>query len=294
MYHLSRFLSSSHFHFPLNLCLVAPVFPAQSEQTLAKRQKCRKTGYIRRALEGNIVKKDSKKCFFVRQTIFRLIQHENSIFISMKATTLFPLLLMLLISACYVDVYEIGKSSSSNYYYSETTQSSSSSQKIDVLLDSVHCEKQSYKVVEIGSQTWIAQNLNEMPKSGNSWCYGMFDENCNINGYGRLYDWDAAKTVCSTCGKEWVLPSKGDYEILSDVDADLLRATSVWHAAFNGWRYEDESRGPFMFRDNYGYWWSSTENGQWAYYSELIKNGVKMEGSYEKKTYGLSVRCIKK
>jgi len=211
----------------------------------------------------------------------------------MKATIIFSLLLTLLISACYVDVYEIGNSSSSFSYPSSNSHNSSSSQKIDVLLDSVHCEKQSYKVVEIGSQTWIAQNLNEMPKSGNSWCPGGFDDRCN-SGYGRLYDWAAAKTVCSTCGKEWVLPSKGDYEILSDVDADLLRATSVWHAAYNGLRYDDESSGPFMFRDNYGYWWSSTESGQWAYYSVLIKNGVKMNVSYEKKTYGFSVRCIKK
>jgi len=211
----------------------------------------------------------------------------------MKATAILALLFTLLVSACYVDVYEIGKSSSSFSYPSSNSHNSSSSLKIDVLLDSVHCEKQSYKRVEIGSQTWIAQNLNEMPKSGNSWCSGEFDDRCN-SGYGRLYDWEAAMTVCSACGDDWKLPSKGDYEILSDVDADRLRSTSVWHAAFNGLRYDDESRGPFMFRDTDGYWWSSTENGQWAYRSKLLKNGSKLDIAYEKKTYGFSVRCIKK
>jgi uncharacterized protein (TIGR02145 family) len=211
----------------------------------------------------------------------------------MKAKTIFSLLFTLLISACYVDVYETGKSSSSFYYSSSLLHNSSSSQKIDVLMDSVRCEKQSYKVVEIYSQTWMAQNLNEMPESGSSWCSGGFDDRCNY-GYGRLYDWKAAMSACSTCPDGWELPTKGDYEVLSDVDADILRSTSVWHAAFNGLRYEDESRGPFAFRDDYGYWWSSTDKGEWAYYSMLVKRGIKLDVSSEKKTYGFSVRCIKK
>jgi len=212
----------------------------------------------------------------------------------MKATTIFPLLLTLLISACYVDVYEIGKSSSSNYYYSsETSQSSSSSQKIDVLLDSAHCEKQNYKVVKMGSQTWIAQNLNEMPTAGNSWCYGTFEENCNINEHGRLYDWEAAMTVCSACDGGWKLPSKDDYDDLSDWDVEDLIRTSVWHAAYGGLRYEDESRG-FAFLDSYGYWWSSKYAGDLAYSAYLVKGGPKLNREYAKKTMGYSVRCIKK
>jgi len=211
----------------------------------------------------------------------------------MKITTIFSLLFTLLISACYLDVYKIGDSSSSYYTYSsDSHSSSSSSQKIEAQ-DSLYCGEHSYKIVKIGSQTWTAQNLNEIPKSGNSWCYGGFNEKCNIHGYGRLYDWEAATNVCNTCDGSWKLPSKSDYEKLSDLEGDVLRATSVWHAVFGGMRYEDESRG-FAFMDTYGYWWSSTDDGIWAYYFELAKNGIRLDKFSEKKTKGYSVRCIKK
>jgi len=212
----------------------------------------------------------------------------------MKATTIFSLLLTLLVSACYVDVYETGKSSSSFSYSSSISHSGSSSSQKIVPQDSLLCGEHTYKIIKMGSQTWTAQNLNEIPKVGTSWCYGYFDNNCNIHGYGRLYDWEAAMSVCSTCEGAWKLPSKDDYDNLSDWDADDLRHTSVWHAVFAGLRYEDESRGPFAFMDNYGYWWSSKDAGDLAYSAYLAKGGLKMTREWAKKTRGYSVRCIKK
>jgi len=213
----------------------------------------------------------------------------------MKATTIFSLLFLFLLSACYVDVYEPGKSSSSYYTYSSVSPSgSSSSQKIEPQ-DSVNCGERSYKVVKMGSQTWTAQNLNEIPKVGTSWCYGNFDENCNIHGYGRLYDWEAAMSVCDACDDGWRLPTKDDYDDLSEWDVEDLRRTSVWHAVFAGQRHKDESIS-FRFKDRYGYWWSSTVygNGNRPYYYEFEIGGVRMHRFDEEKTMGYSVRCIKK
>jgi len=213
----------------------------------------------------------------------------------MKATIIFSLLFTLFISACYVDVYEIGKSSSSFSYPSSNSYNSSSSQKIVPQTDSLHCEKHSYKIIKMGSQTWTAQNLNEIPKSGNSWCYGNFDENCNVQGYGRLYDWEAAMNVCNTCEDGWRLPTKEDFDELLNWDVEDLIRTSVWHAVYAGYRHKDESY-PFRFKDRYGDWWSSSVygNSNRPYYYELEYGGDQMHRFDQEKTFGFSVRCIKK
>lgn len=58
---------------------------------------------------------------------------------------------------------------------------------------------QTYATVEIGNQTWFAQNLNY--ETSNSWTY--IDDPANGDIYGRLYTWEAALNACPS---GWHLP----------------------------------------------------------------------------------------
>jgi uncharacterized protein (TIGR02145 family) len=167
-------------------------------------------------------------------------------------------------------------------------------------------DNQTYKTVKIGTQTWMAQNLNYNAKE--SVCYDNKPENCQK--YGRLYNWNAAMKACP---KGWHLPSNDEWEILmkavggEDTAGKHLKAKSGWNyddgesgngldsygfsALPCGYRFID---GSFDDVGNRSYWWSANERssdnayGRYIYYS--------YDSSYRNnrdKANGYSVRCIK-
>jgi len=207
----------------------------------------------------------------------------------MKAINLLPILFTLLIIACTDDEKGEGNKPDTPSY---------SSSSIIMKIDSLHLSGlgQSYKTMTIGSKTWLAQNLNETPTSGKWWCYGDivnpgdFAEHCNK--YGKLYDWDAAKSVCPS---GWHLPSRNEWADLSDFleeyGKDIL-TKAWWNATYVGYRHEDGS-WPIPL-DQAGYWWtSSTAGNDRAYCYSTVKGQNRFYGSDEEKAKGLSVRCVK-
>jgi len=147
-----------------------------------------------------------------------------------------------------------------------------------------------YKTVVIAGKTWMAENLNYKPKTGDSWCYE--DDTSYCGKYGRLYDWKTANTACPA---GWHLPSGKEWDILGrTVGGNKWRGRRAlysgfdWHGAgralkaksgwSDGWsNYYDKKSGngddaygfsalpggyrgddPYNAAGLEGYWWTST------------------------------------
>jgi uncharacterized protein (TIGR02145 family) len=163
----------------------------------------------------------------------------------------------------------------------------------------------SCKTVVIGGKTWMAENLNYKPSSGNSWCYDGKESYCDI--YGRLYDWNTANKVCP---KGWHLPKNEEWEDLvkaagGDVAGKKLKSAYGWLSGGDGTDDfgfsalpggDRSSDGNFGIAGVSGHWWTATENGgSYAYsrgmnyYNDLVNDYY----SDDNKGDGYSVRCVK-
>jgi len=167
--------------------------------------------------------------------------------------------------------------------------------------------EQVYKWVEIGSQTWMAENLNYDAEG--SLCYNNDPANCEK--YGRLYDWVTARTVCPD---GWHLPSNEEWGILTEevggksIAGVKLKFTDGWnhypvHKGTDNYNFSAVPSGFFnsFFRDiGYGsYWWSTTEEKDYydyydkAYYLSMHHNSSNATSFYDYKSSLNSVRCVK-
>jgi len=134
-------------------------------------------------------------------------------------------------------------------------------------------DNKQYDIAFINNQLWFAENLNYVAKKG-SWCYSNQEDNCNK--FGRLYNWEAAKT---SCPEGWRLPEKVDYEAVFSNIGDtpctiysglLEGGSSEFYAEPGGWRY---TSGNFRLLGENAYFWTISElDSEKAYYVYLHKN----------------------
>jgi len=141
-----------------------------------------------------------------------------------------------------------------------------------------------YKTVKIGSQLWMAENLNF--KTGKSWCYENDDYNCNT--YGRLYDWN---TAIKACPSGWHLPTRREWsEVVSMEEFAAMLGGSLSgeysHAVpVNEYKFLDKEKS--------GNWWGIAEYGNNDAYSFHIKaDENKLDEKITTKSIGYSVRCV--
>jgi|GEM_PF-2648439 len=202
-------------------------------------------------------------------------------------------------------------SNSSSSFASQSSASKSSasqSSASQISYGSLTYQGQTYKTVKIGTQTWMAENLNY--NASGSVCYNNQASNCTT--YGRLYSHETAQTVCPS---GWHLPSGVEWDMLmTAIGGGLTAGTKL--KAKSGWNWNEKDNISGNGTDNYGFsalpggrgygngtsfsdvgiegvWWISDQHGQRMYYDKEYANQFfvfTMDGSI-KQLY--SVRCVK-
>jgi len=168
-----------------------------------------------------------------------------------------------------------------------------------------------YKTVKIGTQTWIAENLNY--NASGSKCYNNSESNCQK--YGRLYNW---ATAVNACPSGWQLPSNAEWDALyrfadgtsgtsspyeSETAGKYLKAKNGWNKNGNGedkFNFEalpgglGNSDGSFNGIGDFGYWWDASElNAKTAYRRSILHFDERAYWRQGSKSNLLSVRCVK-
>ena len=186
---------------------------------------------------------------------------------------------------------------------------------------------QKYMTVTIGSQTWMAQNLNYATE--HSACYD--DDTKICSSYGRLYTWAAAmgstEFACGrgyycvfpeksqgVCPDGWHMPDSTEWEELirtvggASVAGKMLKSTKNWPSAGNGSddygfsalpagtssgmasQYEENK---YDKKGSYTGFWSSMQQGGSVGSGLVLNSSNRASVEGVAKNAGLSVRCVK-
>jgi uncharacterized protein (TIGR02145 family) len=196
----------------------------------------------------------------------------------------------------------------------------------DITYDSIYdIQGNKYRTVQIGTQTWTAENLRSTKYNDgtdipfvpdvNEWVSLSTPGYCWYNsdsvGYGALYNWYVVGTG-KICPQGWHVPTDDEWTTLSDylggseVAGGMLKETGYTHwlkpnsAATNetgfsalpsGYR---SYGGGFNSIANYGFWWTSTEwSTSGAWYRDVYYGYSTIDRSNSHKRSGATLRCVK-
>ena len=183
-------------------------------------------------------------------------------------------------------------------------------------------DSKEYKIVYIGDQVWMAENLNyDVPDNDTDVCYSNNPSNCVT--YGRLYNWSTAMGIDASynsslytasakhrgiCPAGWHIPSDAEWTALTDfvggasTAGSKLKAASGWNSGGNG---TDDygfsalpggygfSGGSFLNVGSYGYWWSASEHdASYAYYRYMYYDFSDVYRFNSNKASLFSVLCL--
>ncbi len=188
-------------------------------------------------------------------------------------------------------------------------------------------DNKTYSTVLIGTQCWMAQNLNvgtringSVNQTDNSnlekYCYDDLESNCDI--YGGLYQWNEAMQYVTTEGTKgicltgWHLPMDAEWTTLTtflggvSVARGKMKEVGTTHwaspntgatnssgvTAFAGG--DRDYNGYFTNLTGHAYFWSSMQyNASDAWYRGLYHGDETLDRSNYTKINGWSARCLK-
>lgn len=163
-----------------------------------------------------------------------------------------------------------------------------------------------YRTVTIGTQTWMAENLNYDPTRGN-WSY----DNSPILGtvYGQLYDFE---TACNVCPDGWHLASDGEWlQLVEHFGGSRVAAVQLKESSSLFWNtpnlvaaepsgFDALPGGARLFDGFFEYegytanFWSSTRSTDLSSYAITIYGDRREVSQYDQyNDSGYSVRCVK-
>ena len=188
-----------------------------------------------------------------------------------------------------------------------------------------------YKIVKIGDQVWMAENLNVSTfRNGDSiseaqsikdwvvlgskrqpaWCYYQNDPE-NGKKYGKLYNWYVVNDPRGLAPEGWHVPTDAEWQKLIDylgggsVAGGKMKDTTNWSSPNTGATNEsgfsalpsgsrDFGGGSYNNAGSSAYFWSSTEiirDYAWHWNLDYFNAGAYLHNINER--YGFSVRCVK-
>ncbi len=185
-----------------------------------------------------------------------------------------------------------------------------------------------YPVVVIGNQIWMAENLKtthyvngdailDGTGAGNisvgtetKYWFAYSDDLNNVSTYGRLYTWYTITDSRNVCPDGWHVPTDTDWTTLTTyLDSDAggkLKETGTTHwtgpnteatnetgftALPGGTRF---ANGTFSNIGSNGYWWSSSEKfSTISWYRSMKPNDSDVYRYSYSKDLGISVRCLR-
>jgi len=189
-------------------------------------------------------------------------------------------------------------------------------------------EGNSYIVVKIGNQFWMAENLKSTKFNDGTkiplvsdykvwcslfspgYCWYFNDEGNYKTDYGALYNWYTVNTD-KLCPLGWHVPRAEEWMILLDNVGKKEGGGKLKKIGNQYWMSPNKgatnatgftalpggsrgSLGSFFDEGLRGYWWSSTELDEAnAWHSVMGYSSNEATGNSDHKKSGLSVRCVK-
>lgn len=184
-----------------------------------------------------------------------------------------------------------------------------------------------YKVVRIGNQWWMAENLRTTRYNDGSVIPNVTDEDgwsdlttgawCDYNNdpgtgaeYGKIYNWFAVNTG-KLAPPGWRVPKNEEWESLSIYLGGELAAggpmkeegTAHWNSPNSGATNESGFTalggggrfdfGPFYAMGDNAFFWASSGSGDSnAWYRTITSSGTRLVRNFDDRTAGYSVRCV--